>query len=245
MDLQQVATAAAASTVACFVIQGLSNMVFGTVGCYKSLEPKLQHDWDTRVVGIVHALIQSVGCLQVLAALEPTLSVDFDGYNWSSQRQIAIALGFFVWDLIVCVVQWELPFVAHAAACCLVYFFCSWPQPFIQYSGCFFLLFELSTPFLHCRGIMLLAKTTDNLVFTACHYMFPIVFFLVRIVAGVPVSYFWFLDMIELVWSGKANYPLIAVCYMLLNLLLNGLNLFWFSIIAQKALGMRSKKAKS
>ena len=39
----------------------------------------------------------------------------------------------------------------HAVACLITYAVCSYPRPFVHYCACFFLLFELSTPFMHLR----------------------------------------------------------------------------------------------
>lgn len=238
MDEQWAWVVVLVAAASAFALQGLSRAVCGGLECYKALDAKHRMDWDTRVVGIAHAVIQAIGCSRVLLALEPTLSVDFTGHSVASQLQISIALGFFTWDLCVCVRLADGAGVAHAAACILVYLLCFVPEPFIQYSGCFFLLFELSTPFLHVRMILIMAGKTDTLLFKVCHYTFPLTFLVVRILAGVPVSIFWFREMIALVAENTTGTPTaVAVCYMGLNVLLNGLNIFWFSIIVRKALG--------
>ena len=70
-----------------------------------------------------------------------------------------------------------------------------------------------------------------------CHYAFGVLFLAVRILVGIPVSVFWFSEMVQLVAGGAAKHPAIAVVYMVLNVLLNGLNLLWFTIMLRKALG--------
>jgi hypothetical protein len=61
-------------------------------------------------------MIQSVGCLRVLMALPASAAYDshmFYEFSEQSQLQISIAVGFFVWDLIVCVYDWSPAFIAH------------------------------------------------------------------------------------------------------------------------------------
>ena len=62
------------------------------------------------------------------------------------------AAGIRAGDLYVCISEgWDAGFTVHAVACLITYAVCSYPRPFVHYCACFFLLYELSTPFMHLR----------------------------------------------------------------------------------------------
>lgn len=76
-------------------------------------------------------------------------------------------------------------------ACLITYLVCSSPKPFVHYCACFFLLYELSTPFMHVRQFCIMLKKTDTLVFKLANALFPLTFFAFRLVAGLAFSYDW------------------------------------------------------
>lgn len=78
-----------------------------------------------------------------------------------------------------------------AVACLITYFACSYPRPFVQYCACFFLLYELSTPFMHVRQFCILLGKTDTLLFKMANVLFPLAFLCFRLVAGLSFSYDW------------------------------------------------------
>ena len=78
-----------------------------------------------------------------------------------------------------------------AVACLITYFVCSYPRPFVHYAACFFLLYELSTPFMHIRQFCIMLNKTDTLVFKLANALFPLTFFAIRLVLGIAFSYDW------------------------------------------------------
>lgn len=69
-------------------------------------------------------------------------------------------------------------------------------------------------------------------------YTFALAFFVVRIAIGWPVSFYWWGTMLSLLQSGAGPWWSPVICgYLLCNLVLNGLNAFWFYKIVKGALG--------
>jgi hypothetical protein len=103
-----------------------------------------------------------------------------------------------------------------AVACLLTYLSCSFPRPFVQYCACFFLLYELSTPFMHVRQFCIMLGKTDTLLFKMANVLFPLAFFLCRIVAGLVFSWDWAFHQ----WDFLHNDPRrdtasVLICYYL------------------------------
>jgi hypothetical protein len=66
------------------------------------------------------AVVISAGCLPiVLSPPLPLVENPVLGYSEKSQLFISIALGYFVWDVVVSVRQgWGLGYIAHGPSCC-------------------------------------------------------------------------------------------------------------------------------
>ena len=109
---------------------------------------------------------------------------------------------------------------------------------------------EFSTPFLNLRNIMLQLKQTKTPLFTICTYMFALTFFVLRIFVGIPRSYIFWQDILDLLFYNRMNnlnpkHPIIIVYYMLLaNIILNGLNIFWAYKIIQSVTKKRDIEKK-
>jgi hypothetical protein len=103
-------------------------------------------------------VVVSAGCLPIVLA-PPASLVDNPllGYSDESQFYIAIALGYFLWDIVISIAcGWGPGFIVHgnctrhlfvfrgcthvwwprtAILCALAYLSCCWPEPFSQYAG--------------------------------------------------------------------------------------------------------------
>ncbi len=120
-------------------------------------------------------------------------------------------------------------FLVHAICCLFIYMNCLFPV--MQYYGCLFLLFELSTPLLHIRQFFILAKKNSGALFSLVQYSFALVFFLVRLVGGFYMSYYWWAELAPPWWNGQLHSFSIMSVYFAINLVLNVLNTFWFAKI--------------
>jgi hypothetical protein len=148
-----------------------------------------------------------------------------------------------VWDVVVVVLYGEgFGFLLHAVGCLFMFSNCHYP--YIQYYGCIFLLYELSTPFLHLRGLLINAKCTDGILFKTVQFLFALTFFVVRIVIGWPTLIGWIQDMWGQYQSGQAHSELLILIYLFFGLSLNILNIYWFFIIVKNALGRGSTRSE-
>lgn len=176
--------------------------------------------------GSVHAL---VACgLSLCVVLQNDHSAGVYDRIELAQTTFAISSGFFAWDvLIVLFVEFELAFLLHAVACLLCYVFGQYP--FLNYWGVYFLLFELSTPLLHLRKLYLITGRTDSPEFPLIERMFGATFFASRILMGIPVSGLVWRDLLALLNNAdQVHSHLVVYYYLVANLALCSLNVFWF-----------------
>ncbi len=124
-------------------------------------------------------------------------------------------------------------FLVHAICCIFVYSSCLFP--ITQYWGCVFLLYELSTPLLHLRHFMVLLKKTDTTFFQIVQVSFALVFFIVRIVMGFYMSFYWYLDVLPPFLEGKSHSSLVMGIFFPVNIALNLLNGMWMYKIIRNA----------
>jgi len=259
-----------ASTVFCFAVQGLSASIapqlFPSTDPPSGADEKAQRkhklaerekraDFAIRVVAFIHASVASVLCLHAILYAPKSVFENVYALYPAAELIFSLSTGYFLWDTLTCIFGgWGIGFIAHGIACTFVY--ASALYPFLHYWGLFFLLYELSTPFLHARWMALqfgMHKSSPRL-FAVIQYTFVIAFVLVRLVAGSYSSYFWWCEMLSLLnGSYRAggigpiipnHSSLVVYTYLLANIILNGLNWFWFSQIIAVKSGKPSTVAK-
>eukprot|EP01104_Vermistella_antarctica_P014063 TRINITY_DN4365_c0_g1_i3.p1 TRINITY_DN4365_c0_g1~~TRINITY_DN4365_c0_g1_i3.p1 ORF type:complete len:315 (+),score=74.34 TRINITY_DN4365_c0_g1_i3:79-1023(+) len=220
------------TTVTCFILQhvfaALSKVFFPKI--YPSLSDAEKVQWNIRFIGILHATI-AWGLIPGYIWPEQALIDDpFYGYSESGAFFFSISTGYFLWDVIVCY-DWGFAYTVHAWSCFFVFY--SSLFPFSHRDARFFLgAFELSTPFLHIRGMQEQAKITGfwSLVNGV---IFAINFTVARIIIGTYVSFYWWIDMIGLIQSGRAHSVTVICLYLLSNAVMMGLMYYWFVLIVQ------------
>lgn len=164
--------------------------------------------------------------------------------NRDTQIVCIFAIGYFTWDIYISVFYSTLPFVLHAVISTLV--FCIGLKPYIQYYAPVFLLFELSNPFLNIRwfATKYLGHTSNKLLdFLQLlnNVSLLIVFFFARICWG------WF-QIAKLGYDFFQTHqdprflPYETAIIVLGNLVLNVLNLIWFSTMVSIAIKTLTKK---
>lgn len=107
-------------------------------------------EWKARMIGTLHAIIVIQGACRALSMPE-LLEDRIRGYNDHSLFYSSVATGYFLWDTIRCFQHYSVfgfAFTLHAVFCLAAYFG-SLVTPTLQYYAMTFLLFELSTPFIH------------------------------------------------------------------------------------------------
>jgi len=147
-------------------------------------------------------------------------------YGWDKHvgHVHAIACGYFLWDTLDSIVNFIDPgFVAHGIACFAIYTMSY--KPFVQYYATRCLLWETSTFFLNNHWFLDKTGRTGSRTQLINGFCLLGSFFLVRLVYGGWISLQFLLTL-------KAIYHEISVVYTLVyglgNLVLQGLNWFWF-----------------
>lgn len=243
-----------AAAIVYFVIQlvspAFSKRWFGLA--YTNLNPKTRLNFDIHVVSMVQCIVSVVILLPTWKhphfqdhRADPYLSVY--GYNAYSGFVSAVTVGYFVWDLYVCLRHIKLfgpGFLLHAFAALFV--FANSFRPYCMPWVPAFLLFELSTPFVNINWFAsrLPPGTVSDRVVAVNGVLLLVTFFLVRIVWGIYAVCLLAYDM-WFVW--RHVHWFFPVATLLLNFSLNLLNIYWFSkmlAIAKKKLLGSSKKAE-
>lgn len=215
---------------------------------YTSLNKKTRINFDIHVVSMVQCVVLITALLPALRhphftnrAVDPVLLIF--GYSPQQGFLSAITIGYFLWDLYVCVRYVGLfgaGFLLHAFAALYVYL-CSL-LPYCMAWAAPFLLFELSTPFVNFNWFFsrLPAGTVPQAWVLVNGVLLLVTFFSVRILWG-----FYAVGMVAYdMWRTRHMVlPVLPVSILALNLSLDVLNVYWFSRmlhIAKKQL--RKKK---
>jgi hypothetical protein len=219
-----------------------------------------KEDWGairSRIIGMIFSVYASVICTYLLCFDPPDPHNFYERHpsvsitrhcNPSSRAShlicaqvqtwvVGVAVGYFIWDVVLCVRErWGLDYLFHGIAVLAVY--CAALYPFLHYMSCVCLLFEASTPFLHARKLMWTFGWSDShpAVFHLTSMAFAGTFFVARIVVGLWATASWWMDMMEHLSSGEYHSLTVMIIFLVSSLLLNGLNVMWFSQIVGAAL---------
>jgi len=183
---------------------------------------------------------------QVLA--DPELRRDkLYASNAHSTACIVYAAGYFLYDIYICTARFGEnghQFLLHAVLCCAAY---GYPilTGHLHYVGACFLMWELSTPFLYLRWVLLKTNRGDGPLMKPANVAFVLVFFACRVVYGPYMSWdFWATTAQELAAPRHGGIPVgVIYSYRTAMFILNGLNYFWFSQMMKIVLGFGGKKA--
>jgi len=199
----------------------ISRVVFPV--SYGKANKRTRRNWDVRVVSLVHALIAVVlasRCLQ-------TKSLNDDrafGTYPDASFLLAIAVGYFVWDALESTIHFsEVGFVVHGVSCLVIFVLAT--RPFVHYYVVRFLLWEVSTIFLNINWFLDKMGKTGSQLQLANGIALLSSFFGVRLIWGGKMSYDFFVTL-----NGAYTQlpPVYIVVYGMTNLMLQGLNWFWF-----------------
>jgi len=212
----------------------------------------MMNDLGVRTVALVFSCVASYGAIKL--ALYPPPMFDQDMFFAAAPEALfycAVAAGYFVWDVPVSLYhRYGAGFLLHAVSCLIVECIAIHPlmQPVMSWAH----LYELSTPFLNVRLMMIASGHTKGRIFKACEMSFCIVFFLTRIVYGYYKSWGFVTHAVADLLSDKSliakQGPLyVPMAWLAVSIctLLAFLNTFWFSRIAMLGLGGSSKKRKT
>lgn len=222
----------------------LCTAIFGNK--YSALNRKTKLNFDIHVVSMVQCIISVATLVPAWGhehfqnrASDPYSSIF--GYNAYSGFVLAITIGYFIWDLIVCLLYIRLfgaGFLLHAFAALYVFsvgLFKPYCLPWLPA----FLLFELSTPFVNVNWFSsrLPAGTVPDKLVLINGVLLLVTFFLVRIVWGFYAVGLVAYDMYRVAHLASWFWPFSILT---LNISLDVLNVFWFT----KMVAIAKKKAR-
>lgn len=210
----------------------VSPIIFGDT--YKNFPRKTRINFDIHVVSMVQ-------CILSIALLIPTINHPFFqnrvedpynsifGYTPYGGFVASVTLGYFVWDTIVCLRYFNLfgpGFLVHGVSA--LYVFGLGLRPILLPWIPAFLSFELSTPFVNINWFAnrVPSGIFPNWLVTINGLLLLVTFFCVRILWGFYAIYLLSQDLFK-VWH---QLPLVLpVSVLSLNVVLNWLNVYWFT----------------
>ncbi|KAJ7744963.1 TLC domain-containing protein [Mycena maculata] len=191
---------------------------------WKNLGARACNNWAVRICSQINVIIiipLALRCLRL-----PELDADRAfGWNERSGTAQAVACGYFLWDSIEAIVNFEdIGFVLHGLACLAIYLLSF--QPFLAYYASRCLLWEASTFFLNIHWMLDKTNRTGSTFQIVNGAFLTVTFFSVRLVYGGLTSYHFF----QTLYHGRNEIAPTALAITGIgNVLLQGLNWFWFS----------------
>ncbi|GAA5868570.1 hypothetical protein JCM8547_003190 [Rhodosporidiobolus lusitaniae] len=229
--------------VTSFVLQRVSAVLSPRVfkGYYPArIEVRKRDDWDLHMVGWAFALFATPLALHCL--FNPSAQLDVDplyGTSMREQRLNAMAVGYFAWDAFVTAKHIRtqgLGFFLHGAGCFTAFLFTL--KPFMLWCGPNFLIWELSTIFLNAHWLIDKLKMTGSKAQLINGLLLVSTYISARLLFGTYNSYkLWRLllpsasDYSSKAQLARETQMWIRLLYLALNILMNGLNFFWFRLM--------------
>ncbi|PPQ65311.1 hypothetical protein CVT24_011438 [Panaeolus cyanescens] len=184
-----------------------------------------RNTWSIHVVSQIHVLVVVPAALWCISNEKPGRDQE-RAFGWDNNAGyvLAISAAYFVWDALDAMINFIDPgFVAHGIACCAIYTMSF--KPFVAYYGTRCLLWETSTFFLNNHWFLDKTGRTGTTIQLVNGVGLVASFFLVRIVYGGSISIQFLFTLHEVRHEVPIAYVLV---YGLGNVVLQGLNWFWF-----------------
>ena len=224
----------------CLIHFAGSNLLFRHLGSSIKRSTAGRH-----FVGLVHALVASIGAIRILLSPEgQSLRPDLYAETMETTQLHSFSLGFFLFDVAHLFVFKPLfeegakpdpAFVAHGAACSLVFTF-GLRAHFCHHMGAVMLLNEMSSVPFNLRKLMILHQRGYGPLFKAVQLSFGLLFIGVRLGVMPVFSFLWCLDAYEYFREGRLHSNAEAMFFFTMNILLTGLNVIWAHIIVTTAI---------
>lgn len=198
----------------------------------KFWKPNTITSWRIHCVSFVHAAIASFTSISNF--YNPDLVKDhLFGYSASCAPLIAISLGYFLWDSVIClrnVRSHGIGFVFHGVFCFCIYGLSF--TPFLMYFAIRFLIFEVSTIFLNFHWFMDKLGKSGGILHNINSLLLLSAFFFIRIIYGFSES----LNYYRVMYENLAQFHPLTIAFLTsANVALNSLNVLWFSKMLRAA----------
>mgnify|MGYP001310156693 CR=1 FL=1 len=217
------------SAALCFIIQILSYEFLWKYSVnYRYFSGIEKFRCDNRIVALIHSLIIPILVVNAVYIDGVNAKDSMDEYSYITKLCVSGSAGYFLWDMIVCFFDNNMPYTIHAVCCFLIYLIAA-VNPEVTMYACMFLLYELSTPFGHIRWFLLKFFYPYNI--ENIELMFGCTFIFVRIIVGLPLQ---LILMYNLYYKFIENYNIFFLLLLLGNISLASLNTFWCKMIIKK-----------
>jgi hypothetical protein len=220
---------------------------------YNSLSPRTRINWDVHVVSFVQSTLINGLAFYVMYYDEERKNMSayerVRGYTGGCGMIQGLATGYFVWDLFVTLQHLSMfgfGMLAHAVGALAVFSFGY--RPFVNYYAPTFILYELSSPMLNIHWFFDKMNMTGSTPQLINGILLLATFFSCRLVWGTYSSYLVFRDVWPVLFpsasapatvfsktgvmrfTDSGNVPVwVGGVYLASNIVLNGLNAYWFS----------------
>ncbi|EFN53962.1 hypothetical protein CHLNCDRAFT_53483 [Chlorella variabilis] len=176
---------------------------------------------------------------------EPALrAAPFVGTSPTSQRMVEVASGYFLYDIVLCMLKYSdngFEFLLHAVVCSCVYTIAAM-RGVMHYYGAAFLMWELSTPAMYTRWLMLKAGLGSSAAMPLVNAAFMLAFFGCRVVWGpIMTVEFWRDSAGQLLAASPALPPAAIWVVRVMSIALNLLNYYWFATMVKLAVKGKTK----
>jgi len=225
-----------------------NNKEIGLVAASAALD-----DLSIRCTAMIFSCVASYGAMKLTLNPPPNFEQDlFFASSPQSSFYCAVAAGYFLWDLPVCLTRgYGAGFLVHAVGALGAELITLQPvcQPVMSWAH----LFELSTPFLNARLMMIASGHTKSALFRICEMSFFLVFFATRIAYGLPKSWDFISRTFRDVFGGASSLAAIggarsvtlALTACGISSVMCVLNAYWFAKIVKVGFGLQGRSTKA
>ncbi|KAJ5157442.1 uncharacterized protein N7482_008542 [Penicillium canariense] len=185
---------------------------------YPALNARTKLNWDIHVVSLIQSVLINAVALWVMFVDNERQSMSVgervSGYTGACGMIQALAVGYFIYDLIVSVAHVQMfgiGMLFHALSALWV--FSLGFRPFLNYYAPVFILYELSSPFLNIHWFLDKVNMTGSRAQWWNGMLLLSVFFCCRLVWGTWQSIVVYKDMwyaLQQTWSASSSSPLQA-----------------------------------
>lgn len=174
---------------------------------YAALSRNRRLNWNVHVVSLVQSTTINILALWILYADEERKNMEWQeriwGYTGAAGMIQGLAAGYFLWDLMISIIHVQafgLGMLMHAISALIVFSFGF--RPFVNFYGCTFILYELSSPFLNFHWFFDKLGMTGSKAQLYNGFVLLLTFFSCRLVWGTYQSISVFRD----IWAALNHY---------------------------------------
>ncbi|KAJ2408444.1 hypothetical protein J3F80_002095 [Coemansia sp. RSA 2526] len=200
---------------------------------YGRLSTADKHAWCVSLTTLVHSIYDSFFILAFIN--HPVLNDNkMDGFNQNFEYYLAVAMGYYMWDLSTCIINFAdygYMYLIHGSLG--VFGLLIVISRHLQFYAIPYLLPELSSVFLHIRHLLKFAGYSNTLLYKVNFLIFLVAYVGIRIGFEAYHSARLVIDVYHK-RTGHAFYPY-AVFYAILGITLTTLNVIWLRQILKAA----------